>query len=186
MAALRSDLLAIVRGAHLADPANLLDVVDPGRMARLLDPPAPEACMEEFCAVTGFGTEAEQDLHWTELLCWELGRRSGPEPYNCRAVLELLLARPLVERVGGTLLYALIDRLWPDLLDIPILTPAGGVTRLSTARHEAEALVAAVARRGQELVELEGEAQAQAKRVIRLERGLPRAVWDANGAGQGP
>jgi hypothetical protein len=42
--------------------------------------------------------------------------------YNCRALLEMMMSRPLEERYETRLVHSLIDCLWPEVLDVPVFS----------------------------------------------------------------
>jgi hypothetical protein len=79
-----------------------------------------------------------QGYHYTDLFYWEhrlgtwlsgllRGARADHQTfslYNCRTVLETLIARPLDERNAANVMFALIRELWPELLSVPIFSGA--------------------------------------------------------------
>lgn len=138
---LRSNVLETVRGFYTKNPAIRPNVFDALKLSRLFRSSTAEVFapqLEEFVAVTGFEREAMADLHYSDLFYWEhrLGRwhadvvRSQKVAHdtfvlwNSRRILSLLLARPLEDRFKGKAIHLLIDRLWPEVLDVPIFSGA--------------------------------------------------------------
>ena len=44
--------------------------------------------------------------------------------HNCCALLELMMSRPLLDRASADIVIALIERLWPEVLDVPVFSEA--------------------------------------------------------------
>ncbi|HEX8104336.1 MAG TPA: asparagine synthase-related protein [Solirubrobacteraceae bacterium] len=146
----RSNVLEAIRGFYLKHPSNKPDRFDPVKLSYVFRGPAgPEFVteIEEFMALTRFSMDAKLDIHYTDLFYWEqrLGRWHGElvrrmklsHPtyviWNNRRVLTHMLARPLEDRSKARIVYALIDRLWPEVLDAPVFSGARYVERPADA-----------------------------------------------------
>ena len=91
-----------------------------------------------------------RDSHYSDLFYWEhrmgawhagmvrglkLSHRTHTL-YNCRAILTAMMARPLPDRARAQVVWALMDELWPEVLQAPIYSgstyldrPARGLRR---------------------------------------------------------
>ena len=129
----RSNVLETVRGFYLKNSVNHRKTFDPYTLSRLFRMTVAhefEPHFEEFGAVTGFGPDALKGLQFSDLFYWEhrMGAWHGGlvrglkvvhrthTLYNCRAVLTAMMARPLAERAAATVVWAMMDELWPDVL----------------------------------------------------------------------
>jgi hypothetical protein len=138
---IRSNVLEIARGFYSRNPVNRKEDFDAYKLSRLFrNATAVEftAYFEEFIETTGFTREAFFGYHYTDLFYWEhrmgawlsgslLGARFDHLTfilYNCRSILELLLARPLEDRNSAAVMFALIRDMWPELLSLPIFSGA--------------------------------------------------------------
>jgi hypothetical protein len=149
---IRSNVLEVVRGYYTKNPANRDNVFDAYKLARLFRGRVAQEFtpyFEEFVEVTAFTPDALKGYHYTDLFYWEhrmgtwlAGVLRGARAdhltyilYNCRTVIEALIARPLEERVAAAAMFALIREMWPEVLSVPIFSgsqfreipPANGV-----------------------------------------------------------
>ncbi|HEX8104333.1 MAG TPA: hypothetical protein VF533_17085 [Solirubrobacteraceae bacterium] len=135
----RSNVLEVVRGYYIKNPVLREDKYDVARLARIFRVSTAERFigqLQEYVDVTGFGREAKQDMHFTDLYHWEqrLGRWHSELVrrlkvshntfiiWNSRRILGLMLARPDEDRWKARVVYQLIDRLWPETLETAIFS----------------------------------------------------------------
>ncbi|HEX8105598.1 MAG TPA: hypothetical protein VF533_23480 [Solirubrobacteraceae bacterium] len=138
---IRSNVLETMRGFYLKNRVNHPDRFTAHKLSRLFRQGTAaefEPYFEEMLAVTEFTPERKLDIHYTDLFYWEhrLGGFHGGMVrgmkvshntyvlYNCRNLLKLLMARPLPERAAGTVVYRLIEHLWPEVLEEAVYSGA--------------------------------------------------------------
>ena len=135
----KSYIVEIVRGFYLKGVYNqkVRTTIDGALLSKLfrLETRADFAAIfEDYIAKTAFTPGAMRGFHYTDLFYWEhlapawngatiRDHRFAVESYlvcNCRALLELMAARPLGDRVRARMLLRLIEAMWPALLDFEI------------------------------------------------------------------
>jgi hypothetical protein len=141
----RSNVMEVARGFYTKNRVNRQPQFDAYKLSRLFrNATADEFTpyFQEFIDVTGFTPAALMGYHYTDLFYWEhrlgawlsgLLRAARLDHftftlYNCRAVLETLIARPLDERIAADAMFALIREMWPELLTVPIFSGAKYLT----------------------------------------------------------
>ncbi len=134
----RSNVLETVRGFYLKNPANRPDRFDAAKLSRLFRGVTAKEFVphfEEFARVTSFTKESKLDLHFSDLYYWE--HRMGAWHtgvvsrsklshdtfiiFNCRKILQTMLALPLAERIAALNVWELMAALWPETLEEPII-----------------------------------------------------------------
>lgn len=152
---LRSNLSEIARGfySHRCDkpPRTAEELAELyssfSRHMSDADRTATRAAFAEYYEVTRFDEAAElRDAR--DLLYWE--HRMGTwhsalvlesdiafqtlSVFNCRKVLEVLMAPPLHERRAGTLFYGILRAAWPELLRYPVNPKADALAKWLSER----------------------------------------------------
>jgi hypothetical protein len=134
----RSNVLETVRGFYLKNRSNIPDRFDPAKLSRLFRGITASEFVpqfEEFARITSFNSSTKLDYHFSDLYYWEhrLGAwhsgvvsrsKTSHETfiiYNCRKVLEAMLALPLAERVKAIQVWELMGSLWPEAIEIPVV-----------------------------------------------------------------
>lgn len=135
----RSNVLEVTRGFYTKNPLNRKHEFDAYKLARLFrNATANEFTQyfEEFIEVTSFRPTSMQNYHYTDLFYWEhrlgswlagLLRATRADHhtfilYNCRRVIETMIARPLEERISADVMFGLMREMWPDVLSVPIFS----------------------------------------------------------------
>lgn len=133
----RSNLMEVMRGSYtnfLRYRENAFDATTLSRLFRFATADEFRPCFEEYIQVTDFRPELIQNYHYADLFHWEqrqgtwlAGHLRGMRThhltcmlYNCRRIIEAMLARPIDERNNATVMYALIRNMWPEILNAPI------------------------------------------------------------------
>lgn len=135
----QSYIVEIARGFYLKGLYNreVPDEIEPWVLSKLFRPPTRELfepVFADFIAKTDFTAAAMRGLHYTDLFYWEHlapawnGRiirdhRFAVESHlllNCRFVLEMMLARPVEDRVRARIVLRLVEALWPEVLDFDV------------------------------------------------------------------
>ena len=137
----RSNILETVRGYYLKNALNHKDAFDALKLARLFRQATAEEFtpyFQDFIDKAQFTHDACRGFHYSDMFYWEhrLGGWLGPMIrgqravfetyiiYNSRALLELMMSRPLEDRANASIVVALIERLWPEVLDVPVFSEA--------------------------------------------------------------
>ena len=135
----RSNILETIRGFWLKNPANRKDAFDAATLHRLFRRSSPTEFIPVFADYmerTQFESAAFRGFHWADIFYWEhrMGAWLGPAIrgdrealdtyiiYNSRALLELMMSRPLEDRVSAQLVSLLMEELWPEVLDAPFFS----------------------------------------------------------------
>ena len=136
----RSNILEVARGFYTKmTPLNQKYKFDAHKLARLFRTKAAvelESYFDEFIEVTGFRKGAMKGFHYTDMFYWEhrlgtwlsgLLRAARADHhtlilYNCRRIIETLIARPLEERNTANVMFALMHEMWPEVLSVPIFS----------------------------------------------------------------
>jgi asparagine synthase (glutamine-hydrolysing) len=137
----RSNVLETMRGFYLKNSLNHRDRFDAYKLARLFRQATADEFTPHFQAFvekTSFKTEAFRGFHYTDMFYWEhrlgawlgpmiRGQRAAQETYiiyNSRALLELMMSRPMEARLRADIVRSMIERLWPEALEVPVFSGA--------------------------------------------------------------
>lgn len=134
---IRSNLMEIVRGYYLSNPANIRNAYTPRKISGLFRGATREelsSVFDSFLRDVQFHKTAGKGYHYSDLFYWEhrmgvfvsnVAKRERPIHetvmlFNNRKILEAALGLPLEKRVSAELFYNLIASSWPESLDVPI------------------------------------------------------------------
>ena len=146
---IRSNTLEVGRVFYLKNPANYSNHFTSEKLSRLFRRDTKDEFQpyfRSFMDKTAFKSQNFFNLHYTDIFYWEhrlpvsygaLYRdgRAYFETYmiyNCRLILEMMLSTSLENRTSAAVVFALIEKMWPETLEAPIFS---GSKFLDTSRY---------------------------------------------------
>jgi len=147
---IRSNLMEIIRGYYLKNPANIRNAYTPRKISSLYRGGTRDefiGVFDQYLRDIQFYKIAGKEYHYSDVFYWEhrmgifvsnVVRRERPIMdtimlFNNHELLSLGLSLSLEERRNGDLLWKYMQNKYPEVLDIPF--SSGGV-QFSSIRHK--------------------------------------------------